>query len=180
MTKNLVIAVLLIVVALFLFSDPSYNGGSVTIVRDTVYQQKTFTKYKKGNDIQSYIIKTDSVYIPIHDTVQVLTDYMRKYAYSDTIHLDTNNVVFIQDTITQNKIVGRSVGLNIQEKTIYITKTITPKDKTAVYFGFLTDLRQENKQLGVGVGLAIKTPKKGVITLNATTNNYSLGYYLKF
>ncbi len=180
MTKNLVIAVLLIVVALFLFSDPSYNGGSVTIVRDTVYQQKTFTKYKKGNDIQSYIIKTDSVYIPIHDTVQVLTDYMRKYAYSDTIRFDTNNIVYIQDTVIQNKIVGRSVGLNIQEKTIYITKTIQPKDKTAVYFGFLTDLRQENKQLGVGVGVAIKTPKKGVITLNATTNGYSLGYYLKF
>ena len=178
MTKNLVIAVLLIVVALFLFSDPSYNGGSVTIVRDTVYQQKTFTKYKKGNDIHSYTILTDSVHI--HDTVEVLTDYMRKYAYSDTIRFDTNNVVFIQDTVTQNKIVGRSVGLNIQEKTIYITKTIQPKDKTALYFGFLTDLRQENKQLGVGVGVAIKTPKKGVITLNATTNSYSLGYYLKF
>lgn len=180
MTKNLVIAILLVVVALFLFSDPSYNGGSVTIVRDTVYQQKTFTKYKKGNDIQSYTILTDSLYIPIHDTVEVITDYMRKYAYSDTIRFDTNNVVFIQDTINQNKIVGRSVGLNIQEKTIYITKTIQPKDKTAVYFGFLTDLRQENKQLGVGVGVAIKTAKKGVITLNATTNNYSLGYYLKF
>ena len=178
MTKNLVIAVLLIVVALFLFSDPSYNGGSVTIVRDTVYQQKTFTKYKKGNDIQSYIIKTDSVHI--HDTIEVLSDYMRKYAYSDTISFDTNNVVYIQDTVTQNKIIGRSVGLNIQEKTIYITKTIQPKDKTAVYFGFLTDLRQENKQLGVGVGVAIKTPKKGVITLNVTTNSYSLGYYLKF
>jgi hypothetical protein len=180
MIKNLVITILLIVVALFLFSDPSYNGGSVTIVRDTVYQQKTFTKYKKGNDIQSYIIVTDSVQIPIHDTVEVLTDYMRKYAYSDTIKIDTNNVVFIHDTVTQNKIVGRSVGLNIQEKTIYITKTITPKDKTAFYFGFLTDLRQENNQLGVGVGVAIKTPKKGVITLNATTNSYSLGYYLKF
>ncbi len=180
MIKNLVIAVLLIVVALFLFSDPSYNGGSVTIVRDTVYQQKTFTKYKKGNDIHSYTILTDSVQIPIHDTVEVLTDYMRKYAYSDTIKLDTNKIVYIQDTVTQNKIIGRSVGLNIQEKTIYITKTITPKDKTSVYFGFLTDLRQYNKQFGVGVGVAIKTPKKGVITLNATTNSYSLGYYLKF
>ena len=182
MIKNLVIAVLLIVVALFLFSDPSYNGGSVTIVRDTVYQQKTFTKYKKGKDIQSYIILSDTLSdtLQVRDTIYVLSDYMRKYAYSDTIQLDTNKVVYIQDTVTQNKIVGRSVGLNIQEKTIYITKTITPKDKTAVYFGFLTDLRQDNKQLGVGIGVAIKTPKKGVITLNATTNSYSLGYYLKF
>lgn len=180
MTKNIVIAILLVVIALFLFSDPSYNGGSVTILRDTVYQQKTFTKYKKGKDIHSYIIKTDSVNIPIHDTIEVLTDYMRKYSYMDTIKIDTNNIVYIQDTITQNKIIGRSVGLNIKEKTIYITKTITPKDKTALYFGFLGDLRQDNKQFGVGVGIAIKTPKKGVITANATTNGYSLGYYLKF
>lgn len=180
MTKNIAIAILLVVVALFLFSDPSYNGGSVVVVRDTVYQQKTFTKYKKGNDIHSYIIKTDSLYIPIHDTVKIISDYSRVYAYIDTINLDTNKIVYITDTITQNKIVGRSVGLNIQEKTIYITKTIQPKDKTAIYFGFLTDLRQGNNQLGVGVGVAVKTAKKGVITLNATTNGYSLGYYLKF
>jgi hypothetical protein len=180
MTKNIAIAILLVVVALFLFSDPSYNGRSVVVVHDTVYQQKTFTQYKKGNDIHSYIIKTDSVQIPVHDTIEVLSDYMRKYAYSDTVKLDTNKIVYITDTITQNKIVGRSVGLNIQEKTIYITKTIQPKDKTALYFGFLTDLRQGNNQLGVGVGVAVKTAKKGIITLNATTNGYSLGYYLKF
>jgi hypothetical protein len=105
---------------------------------------------------------------------------MRKYAYSDTIRFDTNSVVYIQDTISQNKITGRSVGLNIAEKTIYVTKTIQPKDRTAIYFGFLGDLRQDNKQLGVGVGIAIKTAKKGIINANATTNGYSLGYYLKF
>ena len=108
MTKNIAIAILLVVVALFLFSDPSYNGGSVTVVRDTVYQQKTFTKYKKGNDIHSYIIKTDSVQIPVHDTIQVLSDYSRIYAYSDTVNFDTNKIVYITDTITQNKIVGLS------------------------------------------------------------------------
>jgi len=133
MTKNIVIAILLVVVILFLFTKPVYNKGSVTFIHDTVYQQKTFTHYKKGNDIYSYIIKTDSVQNYVHDTV-----------------------------------------------TVYVTKTIQPKDRTAVYFGFLGDMRQDNRQLGVGVGIAIKTPKKGVITANATTNGYSLGYYLKF
>ena len=180
MTKNIGIAILLFVIALFLFTNPSYNGGSVTIIRDTVYQQKTFTKYKRGNDIHSYIIKTDSVQIPVHDTIRMLSDYMRIYAYSDTINLDTNKIVYIQDTISQNKIIGRSVELNIAEKTIYVTKTIQPKDRTAIYFGFLGDLRQDNKQLGVGVGIAIKTAKKGIFSANATTNGYSLGYYLKF
>ncbi len=180
MIKNLVIAVLLVVIALFLFSDPSYNGGSVTIVRDTVYQQKTFTHYKKGNDIYSYIIKTDSVQNYVHDTIKIISDYSRVYAYSDTINIDTNNVVYVQDTISQNRILGRGFSAKLSEKTVYVTKTIQPKDRTAVYFGFLGDMRQDNRQLGVGVGIAIKTPKKGVITANATTNGYSLGYYLKF
>jgi hypothetical protein len=180
MIKNLVIAVLLVVVVLFLFSEPTYNKGSVTIVRDTVYQQKTFTKYKKGNDIYSYIIKTDSVQNYVHDTVKIISDYSRVYAYSDTINIDTNNVVYVQDTISQNRILGRGFSAKLSEKTVYVTKTIQHKDRTAVYFGFLGDMRQDNRQLGVGVGIAIKTPKKGVITANATTNGYSLGYYLKF
>jgi hypothetical protein len=180
MTKNIVIAILLVVVILFLFTKPVYNKGSVTFIHDTVYQQKTFTKYKKGNDIYSYIIKTDSVQNYVHDTVKIISDYSRVYAYSDTINIDTNNVVYIQDTISQNKILGRGFSAKLNEKTVYVTKTIQPKDRTAVYFGFLGDMRQDNRQLGVGVGIAIKTPKKGVITANATTNGYSLGYYLKF
>lgn len=180
MIKNLVIAVLLVVVVLFLFSEPTYNKGSLTIVRDTVYQQKTFTKYKKGNNIHSYTILTDSVLIPVHDTIKILSDYSRVYAYSDTINIDTNNVVYVNDTISQNRILGRGFSAKLSEKTVYVTKTIQPKDRTAVYFGFLGDMRQDNRQFGAGVGIAIKTPKKGVITANATTNGYSLGYYLKF
>jgi hypothetical protein len=157
-----------------------YNKSSVIVIHDTVYQQKTFTKYKKGNNIYSYIIKTDSVQNYVHDTVKIISDYSRIYAYSDTINIDTNNVVYVQDTISQNRILGRGFSAKLSEKTVYVTKTIQPKDRTAVYFGFLGDMRQDNRQLGVGVGIAIKTPKKGVITANATTNGYSLGYYLKF
>jgi hypothetical protein len=182
MIKNLVIAVLLVVVALFLFSDSSYNGGSVTVVRDTVYQQKTFTKYKKGNDIQSYIIVTDSVQIPIHDTVEVLTDYMRKYAYSDTIQIDTNNVVFIQDTISQNRILGRGFSAKLSEKTIIETRTITPKVKNALYLGVTTDFRQDKTIDNLGIGAIYKVKNKALISLNLKTGQtvkYGVGFYLK-
>ena len=64
MIKNFVIAVLLVVVILFLITNPTYKS-SVIVKVDTLYQQKIFTKYKKGSDIYSYIIKTDSVYIPL-------------------------------------------------------------------------------------------------------------------
>jgi hypothetical protein len=182
MIKNLVIAILLVVIALFLFSDPTYNKATVTIVHDTVYQQKTFTKYKKGNNIHSYTILTDSVKIQIHDTIEVLTDYMRTYAYSDTIHIDTNNVVFIQDTISQNKILGRGFTAKLSEKTIIETRTITPKVKNALYLGITGDLRQDNSIDNVGIGAIYKIKNKALIGLNLKTGQsvkYGIGFYLK-
>ena len=186
MIKNLVIAVLLVVVALFLFSEPTYNKGSVTIVRDTVYQQKTFTKYKKGKDFHSYTILTDSVQIPVqftvHDTIEILTDYMRKYAYSDTIKIDSNNIVFIQDTISQNKILGRGFSAKLSEKTIIETRTITPKVKNALYLGFTGDFRQDKTIDNLGVGLIYKVKNKALIGLNLKTGHsvkYGVGFYLK-
>jgi hypothetical protein len=186
MIKNLVIAVLLVVVVLFLFSEPTYNKGSVTIVRDTVYEQKTFTKYKKGKEIHSYTILTDSVQIPVqftvHDTIQVLTDYMRKYAYSDTIKIDSNNIVFIQDTISQNKILGRGFSAKLSEKTIIETRTITPKVKNALYLGIITDLRQDKTIDNLGIGAIYRVKNKALIGLNLKTGQsvkYGFGFYLK-
>jgi hypothetical protein len=182
MIKNIVITILLVVVALFLFSDPSYNGNSVTVVRDTVYQQKTFTKYKKGNDIHSYTILTDSVQIPVHDTIRILSDYSRKYAYSDTIQIDTNNIVYIQDTISQNRILGRGFSAKLSEKTIIETRTITPKVKNALYLGFTGDLRQDKSLDNLGVGLIYKVKNKALIGLNLKTGEsvkYGVGFYLK-
>ena len=182
MIKNFVIAVLLVVVALFLLSDPSYKGGSVTIVRDTVYQQKTFTKYKKGNDIHSYTILTDSVQIPVHDTIKILSDYSRVYAYSDTITIDTNNVVFIQDTISQNQILGRGFSAKLSEKTIIETRTITPKVKNALYLGITTDLRQDKTIENLGIGAIYRVKNKALIGFNLKAGQsvkYGLGFYLK-
>lgn len=179
MIKNFVIAVLLVVVILFLITNPSYKS-SVIVKTDTLYQQKTFTKYKKGSDIYSYIIKTDSVFIPVHDTIKIVSDYSRVYSYLDTIRLDTNNVVFIQDTITQNRIIGRGFSANLSEKTVIETRTITPKPKNALYLGLLADLRQDKSLQGVGIGLMLKVKDRAVIGLGFDSNNFiRTSFYFK-
>ena len=179
MIKNFVIAVLLVVVILFLITNPTYKS-SVIVKTDTVYQQKTFTKYKKGNDIHSYTILTDSVLVPVHDTIKILSDYSRIYAYSDTIQLDTNNVVFIQDTISQNRILGRGFSANLSEKTIIETRTITPKPKNALYLGVLADLRQDKSLQGVGIGLMLKVKDRALIGVGFDSNNFiRTSFYFK-
>ena len=179
MIKNFVIAVLLVVVILFLITNPTYKS-SVIVKTDTLYQQKTFTKYKKGSDIYSYVIKTDSVFIPVHDTIKIVSDYSRVYSYLDTIRLDTNNVVFIKDTITQNRIIGRGFSANLSEKTIIETRTITPKPKNALYLGVLADLRQDKSLQGVGIGLMLKVKDRALIGVGFDSNNFiRTSFYFK-
>ena len=180
MYKNIVIAILVIIVFLFIKDKSAYIGQpSVIIDTDTVYQQKTFTKFIKGKSIPFVVLDTTYLIDEVHDTITIVKDYNQVKVYSDTIKVDTLGYAYIQDTISQNKIQGRSFKAEISEKTIYVTKTIIPMPKNEVYLGLLGDLRAFDNKVGFGLGLGFKMAKKGLFTINATTNQYSLGYYKK-
>lgn len=180
MYKNIVIAILVIIVFLFIKDKSSYIGKpSVIVTTDTVYQQKTFTKYKKGDSIPFVVLDTTYLIDEVHDTITIVKDYNQVKVYSDTMRIDSIGYAYIQDTISQNKIQGRSFSANFNLPTITITKVIEPKPKSEVYLGILGDLRAFDNKVGLGLGLGVKTAKNGLFTINATTNQYSLGYYKK-
>lgn len=174
MTKNLLIIVLFVVVILLLFTSPKYSKDTITIKTDTIINVKTLTKYKKGDSIPYKIIVQDSVQIPVHDTIRIINEYSQVKAYSDTINLDSNTF-YIQDTVTQNKIIGRGFTAKLQEKTIYITKTLKPKTE----FLIGGEIRNLNNVLGASIGVGVKVPNKGLILLNYGTQGYSVGFYKK-
>ena len=180
MYKNIVIAILVIIVFLFLKDKSAYIGQpSVIVDTDTVYQQKTFTKFIKGKSIPFVVLDTTYLIDQVHDTITIVKDYNQVKVYSDTMRIDSLGYAYIQDTISQNKIQGRGFSANFNLPTITITKVITPKPKNEVYLGVLGDLRAFDNKLGLGLGLGYKTAKNGLFTINATTNHYSLGYYIK-
>ena len=180
MYKNIVIAILVIIVFLFIKDKSAYIGQpSVIIDTDTVYQQKTFTKFIKGKSIPFVVLDTTYLIDEVHDTITIVKDYNQVKVYSDTMRIDSLGYAYIQDTISQNKIQGRSFKAEISEKTIYVTKTIIPMPKNEVYLGLIGDLRAFDNKVGLGLGLGFKMAKKGLFTINATTNQYSLGYYKK-
>jgi hypothetical protein len=180
MYKNIVIAILVIIVFLFIKDKSSFIGEpSVVIDTDTVYQQKTFTKFTKGKSIPFVVLDTTYLIDEVHDTITIVKDYNQVKAYADTIKIDSLGYAYIQDTISQNKIQGRGFSANFNLPTITITKVIEPKPKSEVYLGVLGDLRAFDNKVGLGLGLGFKTAKNGLFTINATTNHYSLGYYKK-
>lgn len=180
--KDIVIVLLIAVLIFFIASEARYTKTEPTIVTDTVYQQKTFTKYIKGKSIPFVVL--DTIYnidtTTVYKTDTIVADYSRVYAYSDTIKIDSLGFAYIQDTISHNSIIGRSFMAQIKEKVIYKTITNDRQSKNQLYLGFIGDLKHSNGQIGIGGSIALKTAKNTLFTLNATMNGYSFGYYKKF
>ena len=178
--KEIVIVLLTAVLIFFIGSDARYTKSEPVIVTDTVYQQKTFTKFIKGNSIPFVVLDTIYLIDSIKDTITIVKDYNQVKVYSDTMRIDSIGYAYIQDTISQNKIQGRSFSANFNLPTITITKLIEPKSKNQLYLGFIGDLKHSNGQIGIGGSIALKTAKNTLYTATATMNGYSFGYYKKF
>ena len=176
--RDIVITIVIAFLLIYIFKGRYIkNEPRIITLIDTVYQQKTFTKYKKGDSIPFVVLAVDTT--TIHDTIRILQDYSFVRAYSDTIKLDSRTFI-INDTISKNKILNRGFYADISQKTIRIETIKTMPPKNELYLGFVGDLRAFDNKVGVGLGLGFKTAKNGLFTLSATTNQYSLGYYTKF
>ena len=177
--KDYALIILTAFVAVFCYR--SCNGIKdtqilVKEIHDTVYQQKTFTKYKKGDSIPYVIIATDSVQNYVHDTVFILNDYNLTKAYSDTIKQDSN-IFVINDTISQNSIKSRSFTAKITEKTIYVKQFYAEKAKYSLFWGIRGDFSQDNGLEVLSPGLMLNAKNKALIGLNVDLGkNGGLGY----
>jgi len=155
------------------FSDTS-KFVKVKEVHDTTYKKVYINTYKKGNDIPFYII--DSLIVPIHDTIRIISDYNRIYAYSDTIKKDSNTFV-IDDTISQNRIISRGFTAKLTEKTIYVKEYYAQKAKFGLYYGIRGDFSQDNGLEVLSPGLMLNAKNKALIGLNININkNYNISY----
>ena len=178
--KEVVITLLVAILIFFIFRNSRYIKDEPLILTkiDTVYQEKTFTKFTKGKDIPYLILQDNYILDTVRDTITIVKDYLTVKVFTDTFTIDSSKFTII-DTISQNTIQGRRFLADIKERTIRITNDIYHKDKNAFYFGVLGDLRRFDNKLGLGVGLGYKTPKNGLFIFGASTNQYSVGYYKK-
>jgi hypothetical protein len=177
--KDVVITILIAIVIILFFRTSTYRKNDPIVITqlDTVYQQKTFTKYTKGDSIPFIVLAVDTT--TIHDTIKIVSDYLTTKLFTDTFTIDSSHFTII-DTISENSIKGRQFKADLHEKTIFVTNNIYQKAKNELYFGFLGDLRAFDNKLGIGVGFGFKTVKNGLFSISASTNGYSVGYYKKF
>lgn len=174
MIKNGLIVILMLL-SIFLFMAKKQRN-TVTTTIDTVTVTKEFTKFTKGDKIPFKIL--DTIYKQSYDTTYIVKDYQQVKEFTDSIRQDSNLYV-IKDTISQNRIIGRSFQAKIQEKTITITNNIQAKPKSALYIGFRSDISQDYTKVNHNISLSFKTRQKGLFSVGYGMSGYSLGYSLK-
>ena len=180
--KNIAIAVLIIFVLLEWFNPGGVMPGKKVFIAgkayevikhdiDTIDIVKTKVVTKKGEDIYHETIK--EVVIPtIVDTQALLHDYFAKNIYKDTLTLpDSLGTVSLIDTITQNKILGRTFNASVKQRTIKETTIVKELPKTKLFYGLEGGFNKADFVSSVGAGVLINTKKYKIYQLGLGVTN---------
>jgi len=192
--KNIVIAALIIFVLLEWFNPGGVMPGKKVFIAgkayevikhdiDTIDIVKTKVVTKKGEDIYHETIVEKQVVIPaVIDTMALLKDYYSKVLYKDTLVLpDSLGIVALNDTITQNKILGRTFNASVKQRTIKETTIVKELPKTKLFYGLEGGFNKADFVSSVGAGVLINTKKDKIYQLglgvtNQTTDGVNGGF----
>jgi hypothetical protein len=187
--KNIAIALLIVVVVFQQCGGNKKTTGEIVKVDGKKYELikheidtfeivKTKVITKKGEDIYHETIK--EVTIPaIVDTQALLQDYFAKNIYKDTLQLpDSLGIVSLIDTITQNKILGRTFNASVKQRTIKETTIVKELPKTKLFYGFEGGFNKADVVSHLGFGVLVNTKKDkmfhlGLGVANRTTDGTS-------
>ena len=168
--KNIAIALLIVIVVFQQCGGNKKGTGEIVKVDgkkyelikheiDTVEVVKTKVVTKKGEDIYHETIVEHEVRIPVNvDTNAILKEYYTKVLYKDVLVLpDSLGTVDVTDTISQNKIFGRTFNANIKQRIIKETTIVKELPKTQVYYGITGGFNKVDVVSNLGAGVLIKT-----------------------
>ena len=140
---------------------------------DTIEVVKTKVVTKQGEDIYHETIVEKEVLIPaVVDTAALLKDYYSKVLYKDVLVLpDSLGTVAVTDTISQNKILGRTFNASVKQRTIKETMIVKELPKTKLFYGFEGGFNKEDVVSHVGFGVLVNTKTDKIFNLGIGVAN---------
>jgi hypothetical protein len=191
--KSLVIAALVIIAVILLFirqcgNSPSTPEKTIEVdtvyvheKADTIYVPKPYAVYLPGKAPKAFE-KWDTLYIEGFtevDTAAILKDYYSFYVYNDEVKHKYGRT-FINDTVSQNKIIGRQVTHDLIVPVVTRTITLHQPKRSAVFIGANILGNEIDPLKGYNVNLSFKTKRDrfieaGYNQLFGGEHYYSLG-----
>jgi len=168
MIKNIIsiaIIVFLITSLSYVWIQKENKEKELIVVNGKVYEllskevevvevEKIVTEFKEGKTIYVEVEVPVEVFIPTEiDTMEVLQDFYSTRLYTDTLKVENLGYLTIVDTISQNKIIGRSFKANLLERTITETITVKELPRLQIWTGITAS---NNMQLGATIGITTK------------------------
>lgn len=185
--KNIAIVALVIWILLQWFNPGGVMPGGRTIkidgkkyevikhTIDTVEVEKVKVVTKKGKDIVHEVIDVDTLVLKELvnvDSAAILKDYLAKIVYKDTLVLDDGlGTIALTDTITKNRILGRTWDAKVKERVIKEELIVKEPAKNQLYYGLNAGFNKEDYVSAIGAGVILKTKKDKIYQLGIGVNN---------
>lgn len=182
--KNIAIAVLIAIILLEYFNPGGkmpgrtirIEGKKYEVIKhdiDTIDIIKTKVVTKKGEDIYHETIVEKEIKVPVNvDTNAILKDYYSKVLYKDVLVLpDSLGTVAVTDTISQNKIFGRTFNANVKQRIIKETTIVKELPKNKVFYGFEGGFNKQDVVSHVGMGFILNTKSDKIYNLGIGVAN---------
>lgn len=185
--KNIAIAVLIAIILLEYFNPGGkmpgrtvrIDGKKYEVIKheiDTIEVTKTKVVTKKGADIVHEVIEHDTTIKLIDvDTAALLKDYLAKVIYKDTLRLpDSLGTIALVDTITKNRILGRTWDAKVKQREIKETLIVKELPKTKLFYGFEGGFNKADVVSHIGTGIMINTKSDKLFHLGAGVANRTI------
>ena len=182
--KNIALLLLIVIVVFQQCGENKTKTGEIVKVDgkkyelikheiDTIEVVKTKIVTKKGEDIYHETIVEHEVKVPVNvDTNAILKEYYTKVLYKDVLVLpDSLGTVAVTDTISQNKILGRTFNANVKQRTIKETTIVKELPKNKLFYGIQGGFNKADVISHVGMGILLNTKTDKIYNLGIGVAN---------
>lgn len=148
------------------------NGQKVRVIEHKIDTQYVPVKIKGRTDT---LIEDTTIYVevPVIDSLlmsQIAKDYYAKRVFNDTFRINYGKI-YVQDTVQQNRIVGRSFGADLLVPVVKESLTVEKLPKNELYLGVRTDWEKSGTFVGIGPSLLLKTKRQRIYGVGVSLVN---------
>ena len=178
--KNIIIVILIILLFLTFFNPGGYipmrnkyvpQIDSIPYaVHDTLLVE-SLVEVEVPYEVEVEKIVEVQITQPV-DTMEILKVFYSKNIQKNVLNLPNNvGTITLTDTISQNKVVGRSFDSKIKKQIVRDTLRLPEEKKNKVYFGLNTQVNNPNLVNALGVGFLYQTKEDKIFKIGIGVNN---------
>ena len=171
--RHIVILLMVGIIIFLQFFIPPQIEIKEKLVYDTIPQEVIYeVEVEVPYEVEVEKIVEVPAPTPLVDTTFILKNFFIKNFVQDTITLNNNQgVVYLFDSISQNKVVSRNFSATIKPKIVREPALELPKIRNQVYVGLNGALSQQDWVNSIGTSILLKTKDDKVFQLGGGVAN---------